>query len=97
MEADCADAPARHRAAAMSATAALILLIEAGTACGAVAPTQPRVGAEVVEAILDVEAQPFEPSAPVLAAVPIDADDATDQPDADLVVEQCKLAPIVIV
>ena len=85
----------------MSATAALILLVEAASACGAVAPTRPGVAADAVPAILDIESRPFEALALTLASAaeatavpPSDAMPETDQPDAGAAAPQCKVIPI---
>ena len=85
----------------MSATAALILLVEAMSACGTVAPTRPGVAADAVPAILDIESQPFEALALTLASAaeatavpPSDAMPDTNQPDAGAAALQCRVAPI---
>ena len=80
----------------MSATAALILVMEAATACGAVAPTGQGAGVEVVQAILDFEPQPSDLSVLTLAAASTDANPETDQLGADPAVEQCRVVLTVI-
>jgi hypothetical protein len=87
----------------MSATAALILLMDSATACGALAPTPPRNGADAVRAILEVETEAFEPSGPTSAGAirppvetPTDAMPEADQPDADAPAVRCDMMPTVI-
>lgn len=88
----------------MSTTAALILLMGAANACGPAAPARPSSGAEVVQAILEFEVQPVEPSVLMPAgasqppvAVPVEAQPATDQREADRAAEQCLAGPVLIV
>jgi hypothetical protein len=87
----------------MSATAALILLMDAAIACSGPAATSPRAGADAVRAILDVESQSFEPSAPTWAGArqppaeaPTDDEAETGQPDENASPMQCDLIPTVI-
>jgi hypothetical protein len=88
----------------MSAAIALIFLAEASANCAPADTNRLRAGASVVQAIVTVEPQSFEPPAATTAALnePADGEDSSgsaeaQEPDeADQPADQCPALPLPI-